>query len=184
MRLEVFEFVMLVMLAREGRRCGWGFALGVARLASFSLSGVACLEAEDGLGMVVEERGVGVREAMEVRRQDAHADAGPDELMRRTKGGPTHPLRLSRVREREYVCVCECVCECVGVCFPWKIRRDASLCCFSRRVLFFFPPPPPFALSPHRASSKQREFNTRFHSACHRPPSQLQQHSFSFSLSP
>lgn len=138
MRLEVFEFVMLVMLAREGRRCGWGFALGVARLASFSLSGVACLEAEDGLGMVVEERGVGVREAMEVRRQDAHADAGPDELMRRMKGGPTHPLRLSRVREREYVCVCECVCECVGVCFPWKIRRDASLCCFSRRVLFFF----------------------------------------------
>jgi hypothetical protein len=134
MRLEVFEFVMLVMLAREGRRCGWGFALGVARLASFSLSGVACLEAEDGLGMVVEERGVGVREAMEVRRQDAHADAGPDELMRRMKGGPTHPLRLSRVREREYVCVCECV----GVCSPWKIRRDASLCCFSRRVLFFF----------------------------------------------
>jgi hypothetical protein len=105
MRLEVFEFVMLVMLAREGRRCGWGFALGVARLASFSLSGVACLEAEDGLGMVVEERGVGVREAMEVRRQDAHADAGPDELMRRMKGGSTHPLRLSRV-SREGECVC------------------------------------------------------------------------------
>ncbi len=44
MRLEETELVMLVMLVREGRSCA-GFARGVARIGSFSASGVACLAA-------------------------------------------------------------------------------------------------------------------------------------------
>lgn len=49
MRLAVTELVMLVMLSREPRSCA-GLARGVARLLSFSSSGVACLD--DGFAMM------------------------------------------------------------------------------------------------------------------------------------
>lgn len=57
MRLDETEFVMFVMLLRGGST--WAaLGLGVARLGSFSPSGVACLEAAFAMA-VVQSRGCG-----------------------------------------------------------------------------------------------------------------------------
>ena len=49
MRLELRELAMLIMLSRELRSCADGFARGVAKLASFSPSGVAFLYADPAM---------------------------------------------------------------------------------------------------------------------------------------
>lgn len=50
--MEETELVMFVMLARDGKRTT-GLARGMAREGSFSPSGVACVEEEEGFGIVL-----------------------------------------------------------------------------------------------------------------------------------